>query len=126
LIDKYCRFEEAAMTSDARRGDHTEDQVAGRGAVLGGLIGVVVMAGAVALLGVSTGTGLGGAIGLGIFCAFWGGLGFGSMLGATVSLMRAQERAQTTHVEPELDEPVAAVGSRGYATSPPAVAVSGR
>jgi hypothetical protein len=59
---------------------------------VGGLIGFALMAAAVFVLGIASGTGTGGAIGIGLFCGFWGGLGFGGMLGATVALVREQQR----------------------------------
>ena len=59
-----------------------------RAVVRGSLIGVVV-----ALTGISgplylSGHGAGVAFGIGGMAAFWGGLGFGSMLGGTLHLIR--------------------------------------
>ena len=59
-----------------------------RAVVRGALIGVVV---ALTVVGGSlfvTGHGAGVALGIGGMAAFWGGLGFGTMLGGTLHLIR--------------------------------------
>src|SRR5690242_4141264 len=71
-----------------------DDRLAGRGAVIGGTIGFVLMGAAVFVLGITSAMGFVSSIGIGLFCAFWGGLGFGGMMGATISLIKGQERAE--------------------------------
>lgn len=63
----------------------------GRSMALGGLLGVVV-----AFLGTTVGmlaadVELGSAVGLGIFMGFWGGLGFGTMVGGVTWVSRHEE-----------------------------------
>ncbi len=71
--------------------DH-DDRRAGRGAVIGGTIGFVMMAVGAFVLGVANDLGIASSIGVGLFCGFWGGLGFGAMLGATIWLLTGHER----------------------------------
>jgi hypothetical protein len=68
--------------------------LAGRGAVVGGAIGFVMMALAVFVLGITSDLSTTSSIGIGLFCAFWGGLGFGAMMGATIWLIKGQEREE--------------------------------
>ena len=75
-------------TSDGAGGGMGEIPGTLRAVVRGSLIGVVV-----ALTGISgslylSGHGAGVALGIGGMAAFWGGLGFGSMLGGTLHLIR--------------------------------------
>ena len=62
-----------------------------RSVVLGAIIGVVI-----AFIGTTIGmlaadVETGSAIGLGLFVAFWGGLGFGSMVGGVVWVSKHEE-----------------------------------
>jgi hypothetical protein len=47
---------------------------------------------AVTVLGYAGGANMREALGMGLFCAFWGGLGFGCMMGATIAVVHSQER----------------------------------
>jgi hypothetical protein len=57
-----------------------------RGTVLGFVVVFVVCAG----MSLAAGVDLGPAVGIGAFTAFWGGPGFGGMLGAVLHLSRAE------------------------------------
>ncbi len=62
----------------------TADERLGRAFVKGTVLGTVLVflfCGGISLL---AGLGIGAAIGIGAFTAFWGGPGFGGMMGATV------------------------------------------
>ncbi len=62
----------------------TADERLGRAFVRGTILGTVLVflfCGGISLL---AGLGIGAAIGVGAFTAFWGGPGFGGMMGATV------------------------------------------
>jgi hypothetical protein len=85
------------------------EQSAGIGAAIGGCGGFVLMTVAVTILGYSGGANMREAIGMGLFCAFWGGLGFGCMMGATIAVVRCQDR------EVELE----AASRPGVQTRPP-------
>jgi hypothetical protein len=43
-------------------------------------------------MGMFAGFGAGASLGLGLFCAFWGGLGFGSMVASVFVAAREEER----------------------------------
>jgi hypothetical protein len=73
------------------------EQSAGFGAAVGGSGGFVLMTVAVTVLAYTGGANLREALGMGLFCAFWGGLGFGCMMGATIAVVLCQDR------EAELD-----------------------
>jgi hypothetical protein len=51
-----------------------------KGSILGGLVVFLVCA----AIAVAAGCGLGPAVGIGAFAAFWGGPGFGGMMGAVL------------------------------------------
>ena len=53
----------------------------GRALVIGGLLGVVVGFVATTVGMLAAHVELGSAVGLGVFVCFWGGLGFGNMVG---------------------------------------------
>ncbi len=57
------------------------------GSLIGVLLAFVAVAGTLYLTGKGTAT----ALGIGGMAAFWGGLGFGSMLGGTLHLVRSTE-----------------------------------
>lgn len=61
----------------------------GRAAVRGGIIAFVTVFAFATGIGLSAGFDLGGAVGLGLFAGFWGGPGFGGMLGATLHIIRS-------------------------------------
>lgn len=69
------------------------DSRAGRAAVIGALVGFVVATPAFALLAYAVGAGGVGAVAIGLFVGVWGGCGWGGMMAASVSLSRAEERA---------------------------------
>ena len=70
-----------------------EGQVA-RSAVVGAAIGIVMFVLAVGGLALAVGLDLAPAIGLGVFTAFWGGLGFGGMIGAVRAVNRLEADRQ--------------------------------
>jgi hypothetical protein len=70
----------------------TSESAALRGAVIGTVIGFFVVAGFTIAIALNAGTSLVAAVGLGAFAGFWGGPGFGGMLGATLAVTRNEER----------------------------------
>lgn len=75
----------------------TTEHAAMRGAISGTAIGFFVVGGITVAIALNAGTSAIAAIGLGLFAAFWGGPGFGGMLGATLAATRndALERERT-------------------------------
>ena len=73
------------MTTATRTIDRTAEENVGRAAVIGGVIGFVVVSIAVWLLAVASGVEAIPSVALGVFVASWGGLGFGAMLAASVT-----------------------------------------
>jgi hypothetical protein len=67
----------------------------GRSALVGYLIGFVVVTVGITVAGTLGGLGFGDSLGLGAFVGFWGGGGFGFMLGATATFARQLERRST-------------------------------
>lgn len=78
------------MVPGARTAVPIAEERVGRAAVIGGLIGVVVVTLAVWVLGVVSGLEALPAFGLGVFVGSWGGLGFGAMLAASVAVGNAE------------------------------------
>jgi hypothetical protein len=80
-------FEErtSEMATAARTVVPIAEERVGRAAVIGGLIGIVVVTLAVWVLGVVSGLEALPALGLGMFVGSWGGFGFGAMLAASVA-----------------------------------------
>ena len=70
----------------------TAESAALRGALIGTVIGFFVVGGFTIAVALNAGTSLIAAAGLGAFAAFWGGPGFGGMLGATLAATRNEER----------------------------------
>lgn len=66
----------------------TTESAALRGAILGTVIGFVVVGAIAAAIALNAGASMIAAAGFGAFAAFWGGPGFGGMLGATLSATR--------------------------------------
>ncbi len=72
-------------------GEWAEPVGMGRAVAMGGLVGVV-LAFVVSTLGMlAAGVELGSALGLGLFIGFWGGLGFGVMVGGVVWVSAHEE-----------------------------------
>lgn len=69
----------------------TTESAAMRGAVVGTVVGFVVVAAITVAIALNAGTSMIAAVGLGAFAGFWGGPGFGGMLGATLSATRNDE-----------------------------------
>lgn len=67
-----------------------ENPLIGRTVLIGCTIGTVVAFTGIATAALAGGLGLGAALGLGVFSAFWGGLGFGGMLGGAAGLIQAE------------------------------------
>ena len=65
----------------------------GRAAVRGAIIGVVVVAGVVVAITLYAGARLGDAVGMAAYAAFFGGPGFGAMLGSVHFLSREHSAA---------------------------------
>jgi hypothetical protein len=72
--------------------ERTADQRLGRAVVIGCALGVVGMTALVFGMGMIAGFGAGASLGLGLFCAFWGGLGFGSMFASVLVAVREERR----------------------------------
>ena len=70
----------------------TAESAALRGALIGTVIGFFVVSGFTIAAALNAGTSLIAAAGLGLFAGFWGGPGFGGMLGATLAVTRNEER----------------------------------
>ena len=64
------------------------ESAARRGAVIGTVIGFVVVGAVTVAIALNAGTSVVAALGVGAFAAFWGGPGFGGMLGATLGVTR--------------------------------------
>ena len=70
----------------------TSESAALRGALIGTVVGFFVVAGFTVAIALNAGTSLVAAGGVGLFAGFWGGPGFGGMLGATLAATRHEER----------------------------------
>jgi hypothetical protein len=66
----------------------TTESAAARGAIIGTIIGFFAVGGVAVAIALNAGTSVIAAIGVGAFAAFWGGPGFGGMLGATLAACR--------------------------------------
>lgn len=79
-----------ALVSDASTPTHElEDAVVARYAVIGAIIGFVIVTVGITIAGTVGGLGFVPSLGLGAFVGAWSGVGFGFMLGATVPIGRA-------------------------------------
>lgn len=67
-------------------------------AVRGALLGILIFAPSIFVIGLLVGAGVPGALGLAAYGSFFGGMGFGAMLGAVINLVRIEEE------EAEADE----------------------
>jgi lipopolysaccharide export LptBFGC system permease protein LptF len=70
----------------------TAESAALRGALIGTVIGFFVVGGFAFWVALNAGTSTIAAVGLALFAGFWGGPGFGGMLGATLAVTRNEER----------------------------------
>lgn len=85
----------AAPTRDTRWDDPPGmGQTMIRGAVIGVVISFIGVTIGILALGADSGS----AIGIGLFAAFWGGLGFGSMVGGVVYAFGAENDAEAARV----------------------------
>lgn len=74
----------------------------GRAAAGGAVVGLLLFTVFVGLLGTWIGLDDAGSVFLGVFTGFWGGLGFGAMVGALVAVGRDErERAAVGNPSPE-------------------------
>ena len=78
-----------------------QDGDVGRWAAIGAAIGFTVLLVAVTVAGTVGGVGFGASLGVGLFVGFWGGAGFGFMMGATIPLALRTNRASATHANHE-------------------------
>lgn len=67
----------------------TTESAAARGAIVGMVVGFFVVGAIAVAITLNAGSDLVPALGLGAFAAFWGGPGFGGMLGATLAATKA-------------------------------------
>jgi hypothetical protein len=88
-VEDPVRVEPSAVPKVIER---TGDQRLGRAVVIGCVIGAVGMTALVFGMGMIAGFGAGASLGLGLFCAFWGGLGFGSMFASVLVAVREERR----------------------------------
>lgn len=85
--------------------------------VVGGLTGFVLMAAAVYVVGLAVGAGPAGSLGMAVFCAVWGGVGFGCMFGGVVYTVREEHR-EAAAVDEVVPAPLARPVSPAAAGSP--------
>jgi hypothetical protein len=69
----------------------TTENAAARGAIIGTIVGFFVVGGITVAIALNAGTSVVSAAGVGAFAAFWGGPGFGGMLGATLAACRNED-----------------------------------
>ncbi len=69
----------------------TTESAAMRGAIVGTVIGFFAVGTIAVAIALNAGTSVISAFGVGAFAAFWGGPGFGGMLGATLGATRNDE-----------------------------------
>ena len=77
----------------------------GHTAMIGCLVGFLVVAGVITVSGTLAGIGFGASLALGAFVGMWGGAGFGFMMGSTLPLARyldAQSAHSTHHGQGEI------------------------
>jgi hypothetical protein len=89
------------------RADETMTDPQFRGPLLVGIvIAFVVFTIAITLMGLAAGADFVGSLGLGVFGAFWGGIGFGAMGGAVYAVMRAAAVADDAAVRAPDEQPL--------------------
>lgn len=77
--------------TDVDRSEGAVERAAGRGMVTGMIIGLVLVTGMFTLMTLYAGAEFVPAVGVGLFAGFWGGPGFGGMMGAILGAIRANE-----------------------------------
>lgn len=100
--DELVTTRATADAGDASTAD-TEPNV-GRTGMIGYAIGFTVATVGITIAGTLGGLGFGPSLGLGAFVGFWGGGGFGFMLGATIPFARYLD-AQSAHSHRQGDTP---------------------
>lgn len=86
--------------NEAAAGGEVE-RAAGRGLYKGMAIGFVVMSGVTFASMMHAGAGLVPSLGVAAFAGFWGGPGYGGMLGATVAAVQAEHSAPSIRRLPD-------------------------
>jgi hypothetical protein len=94
--------------------ERTPDQRIARAAVIGAAIGVATLFPAVFALLIVAGAGTAAAIGVALFCSFWGGLGLGGMEGAVAGFTKEERR----EAEAAREHVTAAVGRTARSREP--------
>jgi hypothetical protein len=89
-----------------------------RAAVRGAFLGVVVFFPGVVGMTLLAGGGTSGALALAAYCSFFGGMGFGAMVGSVIHLARAEEAEEAAH-----EHRTAAAPERGPGSADPAVPI---
>jgi hypothetical protein len=89
-----------------------ERPAVGRAAARGALLGFVLVGIGVTWMAFTGGADFGGAVGVGVFVGMWGGCGFGGMMGATLCIVRAEQResahdAKVVDLRADTDETLA-------------------
>ncbi|MCB0988496.1 MAG: hypothetical protein H6519_01445 [Microthrixaceae bacterium] len=80
------------MTDEITTGDEWKETPGmGRAVAMGGLVGAVLAFIATTVGMIGAGAETGAAVGLGLFIAFWGGLGFGTMVGGVTWVSQHEE-----------------------------------
>ena len=89
--------------------DHAADDEAAlwRSAMIGSVVGFIVLAVGITIAGTVGGIGAASALGLGVFVGAFGGAGFGFMMGASTALVRRVEPQPSAHSQGEHHDPAA-------------------
>ncbi len=80
------------------------EHAAGRGMLQGAAAGFVIVASVTVGIMLNAGAGLVPSLGVAAFAGFWGGPGFGGMLGATVASIHAEEATPSIRSVPKPTE----------------------
>ena len=92
------------------------ERAAARGMVTGTIIGLVLVTGMFTGMMLFAGAEFVSAVGVGLFAGFWGGPGFGGMMGAILGAIRAKETnasLEPSAVDTGRPDSAASAGSRG-------------
>lgn len=82
------------VTPTTQTADPSAPLRVGRAAVIGAAVGFVVFSTLITIGSYAAGNSLGGSLGLGVFAGFWGGLGFGFMIGGTMYVSLTEDHAR--------------------------------